>query len=165
VTNSLSTRDADYLITVYELSVSRGIARVIDIAKVLGVSKSTASLMIKKLRKYGLVEKVGNGFRLSDTGLEACLEILWRHGVIEVALTRLGLDPEEACEVAREVELSIPKHVLRKLWYLLGEPKECSHGGFATSKAELIKSRSTCTCRFNIVRKYINFRASGWHRT
>ena len=149
--NSLSIRDIDYLITIYEYSASRGVARVIDVAKVLGVSKSTASLMIKKLEKQGLIVKVSSGIKLTSEGVKTCLEIIWRHGVIEVALTRLGLSPEEACAVARNIELSIPKHIVEKLWHLLGRPAACPHGGIIVTEENGV--RPLCTCRFSVICK------------
>lgn len=147
----LSTRDIDYLITVYEHCTFKGTARVVDVAKALGVSKSTASLMIKKLVKWGLIERVGRGIRLTKEGIDLCLEIIWRHGVIESALTRLGLSVEEACHVARDIELSIPKHIVDKLWCLLGRPFRCPHGELIVAGSG--RGRPTCTCRFNVVRK------------
>ena len=150
--NLLSTRDIDYLITIYEYCISKGVARVIDVAKVLGVSKSTASLMIKKLETQGLIEKVGRNVRLTSNGIEVCLEVIWRHGVIESALTKLGLSVEEACSVARDIELNIPKHIIEKLWCLLGKPFTCPHGGLIVAEESHV--RPTCTCRFNVVHKH-----------
>lgn len=147
--NSLSIRDIDYLITIYEYSALRGAARVIDVAKVLGVSKSTASLMIKKLERQGLIEKVSSGVKLTSEGVKACLEIIWRHGVIEIALTKLGLSPKEACVVARNIELSIPKHIVEKLWHLLGRPAVCPHGGIIVTEENGV--RPVCTCRFSVI--------------
>ncbi|MCD6428413.1 MAG: metal-dependent transcriptional regulator [Desulfurococcales archaeon] len=147
--NSLSTRDIDYLITIYEFSASRGAARVIDVAKVLGVSKSTASLMIKKLEKQGLITKVSRGVKLTSEGVKTCLEVIWRHGVIEVALTRLGLNPEEACAVARDIELSIPRRIIEKLWHLLGRPAFCPHGGVIITEGN--GAKPVCTCRFSVI--------------
>ena len=149
---SLSTRDVDYLITIYEYGASRGAVRVVDVAKVLGVSKSTASLMIKKLEKQGLIMKVSDGVKLTSEGVKTCLEVIWRHGVIEVALTRLGLSPEEACAIARNIELSIPKHIVEKLWHLLGKPAVCPHGEIIITEEDGVKP--VCTCRFSIVCKH-----------
>ena len=126
--NSLSVREADYLVALY---VKGGTSRPVKpsiLAEVLGVAKPTATLMLKKLITRGLVKRVEGGYELTDNGLKLVKEIIWRHGVVEGALLRLGLSKDEACMVARLVELNIPMDSLQCIWRNLGCPMECPHG-------------------------------------
>ncbi len=125
---SLSVREADYLIALYLAGRGDGVVRAKDIASMLGVAKPTVSLMLKKLLRLGLVVKVRPGYKLTDEGLRLAREIVWRHGVVEEALSRLGLSKDEACCVARLIELNIPLSSLMTIWVNLGCPKKCPHG-------------------------------------
>ncbi len=124
--SNLSVRDADYLVAVK--SCGETPAKVCVIAEMLGVAKSTASLMMKKLMKYGLVEKAGRGYVLTKEGEDVVRNIIWRHLVVETALVSIGLSPNEACRAARLIELSLPEETVEKMWELLGKPTMCPHG-------------------------------------
>ncbi len=126
--NSLSIREADYLVALY---VKGGASRPVKpsaLAEVLGVAKPTATLMLKKLIMQGLVKRVEGGYELTGEGLRLVKEIIWRHGVVEGALLKLGLSKDEACMVARLIELNIPMSSLQCIWRNLGCPMECPHG-------------------------------------
>ncbi len=123
----LSPRDVDYLMIVYHLSHVRGVARTSDVAKYLGIAKPTASLMLKKLTRSGLLRRVDSGYALTEEGLSVCTDMFIKHTIIETALTRLGLDPDEACKLAREIEVLIPMDKALKIWEGLGRPERCPH--------------------------------------
>jgi len=123
----LSPRDVDYLMVVYHLAHSRGIARISDVAKYLGVAKPTASLMLKKLMKLGLLRRVDGGYALTEEGLSICTDMFIKHTIIETALSRLGLDPDEACQLAREIEVLMPMDKAMKIWESIGRPERCPH--------------------------------------
>lgn len=123
----LSPRDVDYLMVVYYLSHERGTARISDVARYLGVAKPTASLMLKKLMKFGFVKKVDGGYALTKVGLSICTDMFIKHTIIETALSKLGLDPDEACQLAREIEVLIPKDKALKIWDGMGRPERCPH--------------------------------------
>ncbi len=128
VAESLSVREADYLVALLKRGGSEAPVTVSELARDLGVAKPTVTLMLKKLVRQGLVKRVEGGYMLSCGGLECVNEIVWRHGVVEEALSRLGLDKEEACVVARLIELSIPLETLQTIWRSLGCPVKCPHG-------------------------------------
>ena len=141
--NSLSIREADYLVALY---VKGGASRPVKpsvIAGALGVAKPTVTLMLKKLVVQGLVKRVEGGYKLTDEGFRLVKEIIWRHGVVEGALLKLGLSKDEACMVARLIELSIPMDSLQCIWRNLGCPKRCPHG----LKISINDRSNPATCR------------------
>jgi len=142
-------READYLITIYELSVTNKEVRHSEIRKKLGVAKPTVSLMTKKLEKKGYIIIEKKKIKLTKTGLAKVKELLWRHGVLEVAFTLLGVDPEIACKMVREIELIIPTEVIQRIWETMGKPTVCPHGHEFPDidKSELDEGISFCTCR------------------
>lgn len=123
----LSPRDVDYLMVVYYLSHARGAARISDVARYLGVAKPTASIMLKKLMRFGLLRRVDSGYALTEEGLSICTDMFIKHTIIETALSRLGLDPDDACELAREIEVFIPMDKALKIWEGIGSPERCPH--------------------------------------
>jgi len=141
--SSLSVREADYLVALY---VEGGASRPVKpsvLAEVLGVAKPTATLMLKKLVAQGLVKRVEGGYELTDEGIKLVKEIIWRHGVVEGALLKLGLSKDEACIVARLIELNIPMNSLQCIWRNLGCPVKCPHG----LKISMDDKSSPGTCR------------------
>lgn len=117
--------------------------RLIDIARYLRVSKSTASLMIKKLIRRDLLRKSNEGLLLTSKGIKIYREIAWRHGITELALMKLGLPPEDACRVAKCIEFRIPYEQLKRIWAKLGYPTICTHNKEFVAKA----GKSPVTCR------------------
>lgn len=104
----LSPELADYLLAILYITTRRSgecCARLVEVSKLLGVAKPTASLMVGKLVRLGLVVKRREGVVLSRRGIEVCDAIVRRHSVIEGVLTRCGLSRERACEVARKLEV------------------------------------------------------------
>jgi len=124
----LNRREADYLLSIFLNSKSKGYARHSEVVKELRVSKPTASLMVKKLTKKKFVASSRKGVRLTERGRAAVAELLWRHGVIEAALSRLGVSAAEACKVTWEIELLLPGEVVEVIWRALGAPCVCPCG-------------------------------------
>jgi len=110
----LTPEMADYLVLIYALTYRRGCKCVkpTEISKILGASKATVSLMLKKLRFRGLVVKERDGVSLSQKGVSVCATILRRHATIEKALIMLGVDHDKACEVARKIEVVVDEGVI-----------------------------------------------------
>ncbi|MCD6324307.1 MAG: metal-dependent transcriptional regulator [Desulfurococcales archaeon] len=129
---ALSVRDADYLTA---LAKNGGRARLKDVCEALGVAKPTACLMLKKLASDGLVRKDGRHYVLTEEGMALATHILWRHGVTEWMLVKAGLPKEEACAIARRIELLIPEDALRKVWEYMGRPSVCPCGKDITNPA------------------------------
>ncbi len=124
----INPREADYLLIIFEIKNNEERPRNKDIMKKLGVSKPTTSLMIKKLVEKNLIVRKKDYIDLTQQGLITVLELLWRHGVIELSLDRLGLSPDEACHVSRTIELIMPFDTLVKIWQGMKKPLKCPLG-------------------------------------
>ncbi|MEM4648456.1 MAG: metal-dependent transcriptional regulator [Nitrososphaerota archaeon] len=124
----LSPRAIEYLLSILERARHKGYARQYELIEDLGVSKPTASLMVKKLRRAGYLEVEGEKIRLSEGGLKLVRELAWRHGVIEIALFELGLSREGACRIAWRIAQEIPAEDIERIWIRLGSPRSCPCG-------------------------------------
>lgn len=118
----------EYLISIFKHSKKRGYARQYELIKDLGVSKPTASLMVKKLKDEGYLEIRSDRIILNRRGEKAVQEILWKHGVVESALVELGLSREGACEIAWKIVQELPNETVRRIWERLGLPDQCPCG-------------------------------------
>ena len=124
----LSRRRIEYLISIFRHSKKRGYARQYELVRDLGVSKPTASLMVRKLRDEGYLEIRGGRITLNWRGEKAVQEILWKHGVVESALVELGLSREGACEIAWKILQDLPNETVKRVWENLGLPDRCPCG-------------------------------------
>ncbi len=127
-TPKLSVREVDYLLTIFKKSREKGYARNKQVVEELGVSKSTASLMIKKLRNIGLVSGTSRKLKLTDKAEEVLTEKLWKHGVIENALHYLGVSLEDSCRLSWKIEPLLTREVVECIWRTLDEPIRCPCG-------------------------------------
>ncbi|MEN2973965.1 MAG: metal-dependent transcriptional regulator [Candidatus Caldarchaeales archaeon] len=126
--HKISARELEYLLTIFRRSMEDGYARNKQIVEELKVSKSTASLMIKKLSRMGLVVKVGRRFRLTSYGEHLVVEKLWKHGVLEAALYSLGTPLRDSCRISWKIEDVFSREVVDDIWEKLGRPKSCPCG-------------------------------------
>lgn len=127
--DDVSIREIEYLIKVFELQNKKGFAKIKDLVNELKLAKPTVSLTVKKLVKKGVLTYLRHGeVELTKKGLFLIYEYLWRHGVIEFALTKIGLKLDEACILTEKIQFKIPREVVEKLWITLGMPCKCSHG-------------------------------------
>jgi Mn-dependent DtxR family transcriptional regulator len=124
----LSPRAVEYLLSVLRRSRGKGYARQYEIIEDLGVSKPTASLMVKKLKQVGYLKVEGEKIMLSEMGERLVRELVRRHGIIESALFELGLSREGACGVAWRIVQEIPAEDAERIWTRLGSPRSCPCG-------------------------------------
>lgn len=106
--DSLTPELVDYLIAIVYLTVNRGnrcCAKLVEVSEVLGVAKPTASLMLGKLFRMGLIVKSKDGIGLSRHGFDVIDVIIRRHEVLENMLLQHGLDHGRACEISRKLEV------------------------------------------------------------
>lgn len=123
----ISARESDYLLAIFKKSKETGYARNKHVVEELGVSKSTASLMIKKLQSIGLVSG-SRKLKLTSKGEETLMEKIWKHGVIENALHHLGIPLEESCRLSWKVEPLLSRKIVEYIWKTLNEPSRCPCG-------------------------------------
>ncbi|MEM2069005.1 MAG: metal-dependent transcriptional regulator [Nitrososphaerota archaeon] len=123
----ISLRELDYLLAIFKKSRGSGYARNKHVVEELGVSKSTASLMIKKLRRIGLVCG-SRKLKLTSVGEDILIEKFWKHGVIENALHRLGIPLDESCRLSWRIEPLLSRELVEHIWKTLNEPSRCPCG-------------------------------------
>lgn len=120
----------DYLKIIYECSDDGKLAPNKAIAEGLGVTPSSVTEMLSKLKAEGLIEyQAYKGSRLTETGLRDCLGVVRSHELWEVFLIQhLGYSWSEAHEDAHLLEHAAPSRMVDRLDRFLGHPKFCPHG-------------------------------------
>ena len=95
----------DYLESILILQERHGQVRSIDIVNMLGYSKPSVSVAMKKLRESGYISMATDGLiTLNESGLEIARTVYGRHKAITKLFILLGVDPEQAAEDACKVE-------------------------------------------------------------
>ncbi len=96
MTIKVSTTEEDYLEAIHELIEDRGFATTGAVAEKVGVHPSTATRMLSKLDKQGLVEFVPySNVTLSEMGETIGRRIQQRHQVLDEFLQLLGIDDDQ----------------------------------------------------------------------
>ena len=101
-----------------------------ELARAVGVTPGTATLMIKRLDARGLVRyEPRGGAALTRTGNRAALDVLRRHRLVEQFLVQVvGLDWAEVHEEAEVLEHAISDRLLQRIDDMLGNPAYDPHG-------------------------------------
>ncbi len=95
----------DYLEAILTLKQKNGYVRSIDIVNLLGFSKPSVSVAMKKLRESGAIEMNSEGYiTLTDEGLRIASKTLEKHNFIAELLISLGVDKEIAYEDSCRIE-------------------------------------------------------------
>ena len=95
----------DYLESILILQERHGQVRSIDIVNMLGYSKPSVSVAMKKLRESGYISMAPDGLiTLNESGLEIAKKVYGRHKAITKLFVMLGVNPEQAAEDACKVE-------------------------------------------------------------
>ncbi len=114
---SLSESHEMYLKTLYRIRAEREVARVRDLARGLGVSPGTVSIVLKKLElkqlvsheRYGVVNLTAEGSRVAEC-------VLRRFETLRSVLVGVfGIDPEVAAVDACMMEHAVSPHTLRRM--------------------------------------------------
>lgn len=127
---TLSQAVEDYLKTIYILEKEGDPATTTKVAKSLEVSSASATNMIKKLSKMGLVDYQSyKGARLTKTGRKIALEIIRHHRLLELYLLEMmGYSWDEVHDEAEKLEHHISEQFEDKIAELLGDPTYDPHG-------------------------------------
>ena len=127
----VSSRSMDYLKAAFILGALPGRdkwARFGEMARLLGVSVSTISVMTRRLEAKGLLEvREGYGVRLTEKGFRLLAEYLWKIGIVEVMLQKAGLGSEECRRFAERLVEGLDREATEALYKALGEPRVCPH--------------------------------------
>jgi DtxR family Mn-dependent transcriptional regulator len=120
----------DYLKALYALTESGRAATIGEIAVRLGVSAPSASNMVKRLARQGLVRH--DPYRavyLTESGRAAAKAVVRRHRLLELYLNRtLGVDLSQVHDEAERLEHALSDSLERRLDELLGHPDTDPHG-------------------------------------
>lgn len=92
----------DYVEAIADLSASQGEARVVDLARRLGVTHVTVNRTLARLQREGYVSvQPYRAIFLTDSGRTLAAECHHRHGIVVAFLRSLGI-PEKAAEIDAE---------------------------------------------------------------
>ncbi|WFO75108.1 metal-dependent transcriptional regulator [Desulfurococcaceae archaeon MEX13E-LK6-19] len=110
-------RFEDYLEAIYLLEKEKGVARVRDLSRLLGVKPSTVVEHLEKLSREGLVVYEKREYiRLTEKGMELAKQIYEYHKVVRRFLKEILMLPEEIAEKdACYIEHGIHKDTIIRL--------------------------------------------------
>jgi DtxR family Mn-dependent transcriptional regulator len=121
----------DYAKAIYALSRDR-VGPVLngEVAERLGVTPATATAMLQKLDRLGLVEyEPYRGVTLTAAGERVALEVIRHHRLIEAYLTEaLGMPSDRVHAEAEILEHYISEELELLIAAKLGEPSHDPHG-------------------------------------
>ncbi len=110
----------DYLETIYELTKSKGYAKVVDISRKLNVKPPTVTSMIQKLSEKGLLRyERYRDISLTQPGEAIAKNISDRHAKTMKFLTILGVDKKTAYVDTEGIEHHMHPSTLKKIHELV----------------------------------------------
>lgn len=126
----LSQAVEDYLKTIYILESEGKSASTSRIAESMDVSSASATNMVKRLSKMGLVDYQSyKGATLTGTGTKIALEIIRHHRLLELYLLEvMGYSWDEVHDEAEKLEHHISEQFEDKIAELLDNPTRDPHG-------------------------------------
>ncbi|NGP87713.1 metal-dependent transcriptional regulator [Fodinibius halophilus] len=136
----LSQAVEDYLKTIYTLEADGNKATTTKIADALEVSSASATNMVKRLAKMGLVDYESyKGASLTNSGKKIALEIVRHHRLLELYLLEvMGYSWDEVHEEAEKLEHHISERFEDKIAKLLDNPTHDPHGDPIPTKEGLM---------------------------
>ncbi len=112
----LSQSLEDYLEMVHMLHLSKGIARLKDIASELGVKAPSAVRAMHELKALGYVEQEPyGGVNLTKSGLAVAKSVFGRHTLLKSFLLQLGVSPKNANDDACSIEHVLSSETLDRI--------------------------------------------------
>ena len=133
----------DYLKALYRLQQGAdGPVALGDVARAVGVTPGTATVMVRRLGERGLVHYASRGgATLTEEGERAALNVLRRHRLIELFLVEVvRLDWSEVHEEAEVLEHAVSERLLARIDRMLGEPTHDPHGDpIPTAEGEIVR--------------------------
>ena len=105
----------DYLEAILMIENERGLARSVDVAERLGVTKASVSKAMGILEERGYIEMARRQVRLTETGRAVAERMLERHEYFRGLLVRAGVTPEVAAAEACHMEHCLSSDSFAKL--------------------------------------------------
>lgn len=132
----LSQAVEDYLKVIYKLESEGKGASTTRIANAMDVSSASATNMIKRLAKMGLVDYQSyKGASLTKSGEKIALEVIRHHRLLELYLLEvMGYSWDEVHDEAEKLEHHISEQFEDKIAELLDNPTHDPHGDPIPSK-------------------------------
>ena len=113
----------DYLEAILRLKEAKGYARSVDISLLLGVTKPSVSVAMKRLRENGYPD-ADNLITLTPAGMEIARSIYDRHKTLSSFLESLGVDSDVAREDACKIEHDISEESFTAIRKLMQEREQ-----------------------------------------
>ncbi|MHC4424221.1 MAG: metal-dependent transcriptional regulator [Planctomycetota bacterium] len=119
--DKLSASLEDYLEAIFNLAGESDVARSKDIAKLLGVSKSSVTGALRALRQKQLVNyKPYDYVTLTDAGKTAAAKVARKHDILKSFFADvLGIDADVAHRAACKAEHALGAEVIAKLLHFI----------------------------------------------
>lgn len=146
-----TTSVEDYAKTIYGLAEWEGAdVTASALAKTLGVSNPSVSLMIRKMADQGLVDHTPYApVRLTEQGRRLALAMVRRHRLLETWLVRqMGYSWDEVHDEAERLEHAVSETFIERLDARLGHPTTDPHGDpIPTRELSLSYPETTLLCQ------------------
>jgi len=142
--SSVSVEAEEYLEAIYRLEEKMGLAKTMELVRLLKVAPGSVTNTIEGLERRGLVlHEPYKGVKLTEKGRKLALKVLRRHRLAERLLTDvLHLDWSKVHDMACRLEHAITKDMVRPLEKALGHPKTCPHGNPIPARGGTIEEKS-----------------------
>lgn len=102
---SIHESGENYLEAIFNIRKRTGTCRSVDVARELGFSKPSVSIMMRELRENGFIEiDDANDISLTASGMKIALSISERHEIISRTLIMLGVPEDIALNDACKIE-------------------------------------------------------------
>jgi DtxR family Mn-dependent transcriptional regulator len=115
--NSLSASMEDYLEAIFNLTGESNVARSKDIARLLGVSRSSVTGALRILKKRGLANyKPYDYVTLTETGRNTAQQVTRKHSILKsFFINLLGVEESVAQRTACKAEHTLGPEIIAKL--------------------------------------------------
>ncbi len=123
----LTRRQLEALQTVHRLATGPARVSLLGVARSLRVSPPAALDHLRALERVGLVARRAGQSGLTPAGRRCLGEYERHHRIAERLFDNLHLSPQDTCEAAREIDLSLSHRTVERLCRAAGHPTRCPH--------------------------------------
>jgi len=122
----------DYLEAIFNLADKAKVARSKEIAKLLGVSRSSVTGALRVLKRKGLANyKPYDYVTLTEAGQAAAAEVVRKHNILKsFFLNVLGVEEDVAQQAACKAEHALGAEVIARLLYFIEFVTKSDKGGY-----------------------------------